>query len=116
MNLHIQLATEFGNFLADGEKAAAFRYRQIDPFVHSHDQIVLDFEGVRNMNASFANALIANLVSLSPEVLPKLHFANCNERIRVSIESALALGMERLQQKLKSGDLTHAGAGFQPKS
>ena len=99
MTLHVQLSKEFGNFLADGEKAAAFRYRQIDPFVHSHDQIVLDFEGVRNVNSSFANALIANLVSQSPEVLKKLHFPNCNPRVRVSVESALALGMERLQQK-----------------
>lgn len=99
VTLHIQLATEFGNFLADGEKAAAFRFSRIDPFVHSHDQIVLDFAGVRNMNSSYANALIANLVSQSPEVLPKLHFANCNSRIRVAIESALALGVERLRQK-----------------
>jgi len=99
VKLHIQLSDEFGNFLADGERAAAFRFSRIDPFVHSHEQIVLDFEGVRNVNSSFANALVANLVSQSPEVLPKLHFANCNPRIRVSIESALALGMERLRQK-----------------
>ena len=99
MTLNIQLANEFGDFLADGEKAAAFRFSRIDPFVHSHEQIVLDFRGVRNMNSSFANALIANLVSQSPEVLQKLHFTNCNARIRVLVESALALGVEHLQQK-----------------
>lgn len=99
MTLRVQLSTEFGTFLADGEKAAAFRFSRIDPYVHSHDQIILDFEGVRNVNSSVANALIANLVSQSPEVLPKLLFANCNPRIRVSVESALALGMERLRQK-----------------
>jgi anti-anti-sigma regulatory factor len=99
VTLRIQLSSEFGNFLADGEKAAAFRFSRIEPFVHSHDQIVLDFQGIRNVNSSFANALIANLVSQSPEVLPKLHFENCNPRIRVSIESALTLGMERLRQK-----------------
>ncbi len=99
MNLHIQLSSEFGNFLADGEKAAAFRYARIDPFVHSHSQIVLDFDGIRNMNSSFANALIANLVSQSPEVLPKLHFANCNSKIRVLVESALSLGIGRLREK-----------------
>jgi anti-anti-sigma regulatory factor len=99
VTLRIQLSTEFGTFLADGEKAAAFRFSRIDPYVHSHDQIILDFEGVRNVNSSVANALIANLVSQSAEVLPKLLFANCNPRIRVSVESALALGMERLRQK-----------------
>lgn len=102
MNLHIQLADEFGAFCADGEKAAAFRYARIDPFVQAYDEIVLDFQGVRNVNSSFANALIANLVSQSPEVLPKLHFANCNPRIRVSIESALALGTERLRGRAPS--------------
>lgn len=97
MTLHIQLSDEFGNFCADGEKAAAFRYQRIDPFLHCHGQVVLDFQGVRNMNSSFANALIANLISQNPEILPKLHFANCNPRIRVSIEAALELGFQRAQ-------------------
>lgn len=109
MNLHIQLSGEFGDFLADGEKAAAFRYARIDPFIHSHEQLVLDFQGVRNMNSSFANALIANLVSQSPEVLPKLHFSNSNSRVRVTIEAALALGTERLNEKIKQGDFVMAG-------
>ena len=109
MNLHIQLSGEFGDFLADGEKAAAFRYAHIDPFIHSHEQLVLDFQCVRNMNSSFANALIANLVSQSPEVLPKLHFININPRVRVTIESALALGMEKLNEKIKQGDFVLAG-------
>jgi anti-anti-sigma regulatory factor len=109
MNLQIQLSGEFGEFLADGEKAAAFRYRQIDPFIHSHEQLVLDFQGVRNLNSSFANALIANLVSQSPEVLPKLRFVNVNPRIRVTIEAALALGSERLNEKIRRGDFVLAG-------
>lgn len=97
--LQIQLADEFGDFLADGEKAAAFRFSRIDPFVHNYEGITLDFLGVRNMNSSFANALIANLVTQSPEILKKLHFANCNPRIRVLVESALALGIEKLRGK-----------------
>ena len=109
MNLHIQLSSEFGDFLADGEKAAAFRYARIDPFIHSHEQIVLDFQGVRNMNSSFANGLIANLVSQSPEILPKLHFTNINPRVQVTIEAALGLGTERLSEKIKRGDFALAG-------
>ena len=109
MNLQIQLSGEFGDFLADGENAAAFRYGRIDPFIHSHEQIVLDFQGIRNMNSSFANALIGNLVSQSPEVLPKLHFININPRLRVTIEAALALGPERLNEKIKQGSFVLAG-------
>lgn len=99
MSLLIQLASEFGDFCADGATAAEFRYRMIDPFVQMHERIVLDFDGVRNMNSSFANALIANLISQHPEALPKLRFTGCNARIRVSVESALALGMERLRER-----------------
>ena len=96
MKLHIRLSDEFGDFLADGEKAAAFRYRRIDPYVQLHEVIDLDFTGIRNMNTSFANALIANLISQEPDSLKKLHFSNCNARIRVAIEAALALGIDRL--------------------
>lgn len=109
MNLHIQLSEEFGDFLADGEKAAAFRYSRIDPFIHSHQQITLDFLGIRNMNSSFANALIANLISQSPEVLSKLHFANTNPRVRVTIEAALSLGVERLNEKTRQGAFGSVG-------
>jgi hypothetical protein len=96
VNLHLRLSDDFGDFLADGEKAAAFRFRRIDPYVQMYEVIDLDFEGIRNMNTSFGNALIANLISQEPESLKKLHFSNCNTRVRVSIEAALALGIERL--------------------
>ena len=67
MTLHIKLSEAFGTFCADGEKAAAYRYSHIDPFVDSHQEILMDFQGLRNMNSSFANALVANLVSQDPE-------------------------------------------------
>jgi hypothetical protein len=98
--LHIQLFPEFGTFCADGEKAAAFRYARIDPFVQLHEKIVLDFQGVRNMNSSFTNALVANLISQNaPEILPKLQFANCNATVRVAVEAAIALGLQRLKER-----------------
>jgi hypothetical protein len=106
VKLLIRLSDEFGDFLADGEKAAAFRFRRIDPFVQMHESIELDFDGIRNMNTSFANALIANLISQEPESVQKLHFSNCNPRIRVAIEAALCLGVDRLRER--SSDCGHA--------
>ena len=99
MKLHVQISDGFGPFCADGEKAAAFRHVRIDPFVQSHDQIILDFSGVRSVNTSFANALVANLISQYPEVLPRLSFLNCNARVRVGVEAAISLGMERLRER-----------------
>lgn len=99
MSLHIQLFPEFGSFCANGEKAAAFRFARIDPLVQAYERIVLDFQGVRNMNASFANALIANLIAQHPEALDKLQFTHCNATVRAEVEAALALGMERLDAR-----------------
>lgn len=99
MTLHLQLCPEFGSFCASGEKAAAFRFARIDPLVGTHDSIVLDFQGVRNMNASFANALIANLIAQQPEALDKLQFTHCNATVRAEVEAALALGIERVNAR-----------------
>lgn len=98
MKLHIQLSDEFGSFCANGEKAAEFRFRTIEPYLQLHEEVVLDFQGIRNMNSSFANALIAPLVGNNPrEVVGKLRFQNCTPVVRVLVESAIALGMERSQ-------------------
>ncbi len=100
MSLHLQIFPEFGRFCASGENAAAFRFTRIEPFLDSHDKIVLDFAGVHNVNSSFANALVANLISQHSEaVLKKVQFTNCNALVRVAIESAIALGLERLRDR-----------------
>jgi anti-anti-sigma regulatory factor len=91
VSLHLQIFPEFGRFCASGENAAAFRFTRIEPFLDSHDKIILDFAGVHNVNSSFANALVANLISQ--------HFTNCNALVRVAIESAIALGLERLRDR-----------------
>ncbi len=96
MNLVIDILPEFGSFCADGERAAEFRFRRIDPFVDIANSIVLNFAGVRNMNSSFANALIANLVTQhSAEVLKKLKFSNCNQTIQLLVVAAIELGTTR---------------------
>ncbi len=97
MNLELNLAKDFGTFLAEGALAAAYRLQRIEPFYHAYGEIVLDFTGVRNINSSFANALISPLVEQhgGEAALTKLRFCGCNAVVRVMIESALALGLER---------------------
>lgn len=96
MNKELKLADTFGSFLAEGALAAAYRLEKIEPFYHTYRETVLDFTGVRNINSSFANALIVPLIEQhGEEVLKKLRFQGCNAIVRVMIESALTLGLER---------------------
>ena len=96
MSKDLKLADTFGSFLAEGALAAAYRLKNIEPFFHAYHELVLDFTGVRNINSSFANALIVPLVEQhGEEALKKLRFHGCNAVVRVMIESALTLGVER---------------------
>lgn len=98
MKLELPLAQTFGSFLAEGALAAAYRLQQIEPFFHIYDEIVLDFSGVRNINSSFANALISPVVEQhGDEALRKLRFRNCNAIVRVLVEGALSLGVQRAE-------------------
>lgn len=98
MSKELKLADTFGSFLAEGARAAAYRMEHIEPFFHTYQEIVLDFAGVRNINSSFANALIVPLIEQHGEdALKKLSFHGCNAVVRVMIESALTLGVERVR-------------------
>ncbi|MBC7924657.1 MAG: STAS-like domain-containing protein [Bryobacteraceae bacterium] len=102
MSKDLKLADTFGSFLAEGALAAAYRLEHIEPFFHAYGELVLDFTGVRNINSSFANALIVPLFELhGDEALKKLRFHGCNAVVRVMIESALTLGVERIQKSGK---------------
>jgi anti-anti-sigma regulatory factor len=100
MSREFELASLFGAFPAEGEQASAFRLNELNAPFSELDEIVLDFAGVRIVNSSFANALIVPLVEQhGEEVLKKLRFRNCNPAVRVMIESALSLGIQRAAEK-----------------
>jgi len=97
----LHLAQDFGDYLADGARAAEYRLRNVETVYDVHDTIVFDFEGVRGMNSSFANALIVPLFALhGTEVLKKIRFRHCNPNVKVMLESALTLGVETSQGDL----------------
>jgi STAS-like domain of unknown function (DUF4325) len=81
----------FGSFCANGERAAEYRATEIEPYLDQTDEVVFDFDGVRNMNSSFCNSLIA---PLSGRALGKLTFRNCRKGLDVLIVSALELGLK----------------------
>lgn len=109
MNLTVRIRDDFGPFCADGEAAAQFRFLRVDPYASVADTIEFDFEGVRNANSSFCNALVAGLVGQHPEeIIGRLRFRNCRENVKIMIEAALALGIARSRERGNSNPFAHA--------
>src|SRR5262249_18258040 len=69
MNSHCCMEEAFGTCLADGERANAFRFTEVDPAIARHQHVVFDMSGVTNMTDSFGNALFGTLVKRHPEIL-----------------------------------------------
>lgn len=100
MNHELHLGQTFGTFLAEGALASEFRLREIEPFFHTYEIITLDFTGVRNANSSFVNALVVPLLEVyGHDALRKLRFRGCNAIVRVLIESALTLGVQKAREQ-----------------
>ncbi len=96
MKLELHLAQEFGPRLADGARAAEFRMGRLDPYADICKEIVLDFTGVRSANSSFVNALVSGFIEQhGPKALDLLVFQGCNPVIRVLVEAAISLGLEK---------------------
>ena len=101
MNLHLALAADCGRVLADGAVALDFRRRRIEPYIDHCEQAVLDFSDVRTANSSFVNALVAGLVEQHGErVLKLLVFKGCNPVLRVLVEAAIDLGLQKIDGRV----------------
>lgn len=96
MKADLSLAADFGVQLADGERAAKYRATRLEPSLDLYELVVLDFSGVRSANSSFVNGLIAGVIEQhGVHVLQKLHFKGCNPTIKVLVESAISLGLQK---------------------
>ncbi|MBK9991309.1 MAG: STAS-like domain-containing protein [Verrucomicrobia bacterium] len=103
MKLELHLAEELGSHLADGAKAVAFRMVRIDPYVGMQADIVLDFTGVRHGNSSFVNGLLTGLLEEHGEaLLDRMTFRGCNPVLRVLIEGAIALGIQKYDTRARA--------------
>jgi hypothetical protein len=103
MKVELKLAKELGTHLADGARAVAFRMVRIDPCVGMSAEIVLDFTGVRHANSSFVNGLLTGLIEEHGEaLLERMSFRGCNPLLRVLVEGALALGVEKHDRRVKA--------------
>src|SRR5258708_5885254 len=86
MNSAFLMKELFGTFLADGERANAFRFTEVEPAIARGDHVVIDMEGVTNMTDSFGNALFGTLIKNHPELLSRgVEFRNCSPLMRTLI-------------------------------
>ena len=100
MILQLSLAQDFGAQLGDGSRAAEYRAQRIDPNIVTCDEIVFDFTGVRTANSSFVNALVTAIAERHGErILDKLTFKGCNRTVRVLVEGAIDLGLQKRAER-----------------
>jgi anti-anti-sigma regulatory factor len=101
MKQELSLVEDFGTHLADGAEAANYRTRRIEPYLGMGGEVVIDFTGVRHANSSFVNALVVGLLEQhGREVLNVIIFKGCNPVIRVLVEGAIALGLQKIDDRI----------------
>jgi hypothetical protein len=103
MRTELNIADELGTHLADVDRGIAFRRCRLEPTLATGSTLVLDFTGVRHSNDSFMNGLLTALFEAHGEqLLERVTFRGCNAIIRVLIEGAIALGLEKYDSRAKA--------------
>ncbi|HUG10432.1 MAG TPA: STAS-like domain-containing protein, partial [Opitutaceae bacterium] len=65
------------------------------------EEITLDFSGVRHANSSFVNAFVSGLVEQHGRIaLEKVIFKGANPVLRVLIEGAIELGLQKIEGRI----------------
>lgn len=99
IGIRMNMSEDFGTFCAEGGKAIQYLEQKIYPQINSGKNVTLDFDGVKNMNSSFANAMFSNIVrKLEGNITGRILIVNARENIQTSIKMGLYLGRESLNQ------------------
>ena len=89
-----KMCDQFGSSCAVGDKAFNFLEAEVLPAFERTDSVSFDFEGVKNMNSSFSNALFANLVQVRGQnVIQEIEIKNASGRLKAEVKSSVALGL-----------------------
>jgi len=79
----IKLIKMVGSFAENKVLAREIRLTKVIPEIEKNKKVILDFKGVDNATQSFIHALISDLIrKYGAEVLDKIFFKNCNEKIK----------------------------------
>ncbi len=75
------------DFAENKDIARKLRLEDIEPELKVNNVVTIDFEGVTSATQSFIHALISQTIrDFGVDVLEKLTFKNCNEKIQTVIE------------------------------
>lgn len=79
----IKLHKQLGDFAENKDLARSIRVDKIIPVLEKKENVILDFEGIESATQSFIHALISDLIrKYGDEVLEKVTFKSCNEKIQ----------------------------------
>jgi hypothetical protein len=83
----INVLDRAGAFAEDKDVARELRLQVLFPVLEKGEEITLDFAGVTGATQSFIHALISDLFrKYGVDVLDRVTFKNCSERVRKIIE------------------------------
>ena len=103
MKLEIQMATEFGEFLADGHVGNQFRALRIESIWDRLESVVFDFTGVTNLTDSFVHACFGNMAEEhGEEFTSKVRFKGCSPLVKSFLSIAVSEGLKK-NRELHSG-------------
>jgi hypothetical protein len=85
--IEIIMLDKAGAFAEDKEVARELRLQLLLPALAKGEEVTLDFAGVTGATQSFIHALISDLFrQYGVDVLDRVTFKNCTERVRKIIE------------------------------
>lgn len=94
--IHIKLAPKTGYFAENKDIARDIRLNEIIPALEKEIEVILDFEQIDAATQSFIHALISDLFrKFGDEVLDKVSFKSCNEKIQKIIMIVIEYMQER---------------------
>jgi hypothetical protein len=99
-NLEINMAAEFGDFLADGHVGNRFMSMRVESVWPHLETVIFDFTGVHNMTDSFVHATFGNMAEdHGDEFMQKARFKGCNDLIKSFLSIAIGEGLKKHRQQ-----------------
>ena len=84
----IKMSDRLNGYGENKDIAKEIRQKIILPALENSEDIVIDFEGITGVTQSFIHALLAEPIRKYPnEIFDKIVFRNCNDMVRVIVET-----------------------------
>ncbi|MHB0775443.1 STAS-like domain-containing protein [Halomonas sp. WWR20] len=102
-NMIIHMHSEFGDFCARGSLAVNYLEEYVIPNLDANEPLVIDLEGVRNMNSSFCNAFFTNLfVKYGEGMKNRITIINAHDKLKKPIQTSVAKGISKHRELYKT--------------